>query len=357
MPDPQGMVDIVAKTEVCDEIREAIRRIGSTNIQICIECGYIFPASFEDYGDPLEQNASAPVSLGDASSLELAEELHPGISEDVSTRDPLGKIKVCVAKRRTYAYTMDIMAAVAMVRRRIGVLCGSRVVLSGPSRAHLNSCILSSAQSSGASVCGLLHVDFVQQQSITHQHADHYRLARTTLPHFQIQHALAEVGYLTPTHWSAGNQRFGLGMSPALHMLQRAVAEGPQLPMFLFFYQQCRPSDMRQRALNSDIVIRSGDTREVFTAEEVRQRARVERKGLLRRLAALKSQSPADYALLKTDIGAQFGTRCENCDSLGKKLSYCAACGMAAYCSRECQQQDWKAHKPDCLKGRSQGGM
>jgi hypothetical protein len=43
---------------------------------------------------------------------------------------------------------------------------------------------------------------------------------------------------------------------------------------------------------------------------------------------------------------------CSMCEvsenTLGKKLSACASCGRAWYCSRECQTSHWKAHKSFC---------
>lgn len=51
-------------------------------------------------------------------------------------------------------------------------------------------------------------------------------------------------------------------------------------------------------------------------------------------------------------------TGCLNCGSMtredGGKLLLCNSCGMAAYCSRECQKADWKVHKPDCNTRRRQ---
>ncbi|KAF7359020.1 Ankyrin [Mycena sanguinolenta] len=46
--------------------------------------------------------------------------------------------------------------------------------------------------------------------------------------------------------------------------------------------------------------------------------------------------------------------RCDNCHKtakeVGKKLSVCAACSSAPYCSVECQRQHWKTHKVYCKK-------
>ena len=40
---------------------------------------------------------------------------------------------------------------------------------------------------------------------------------------------------------------------------------------------------------------------------------------------------------------------CEKTEAaLGKKLSACASCGRAWYCSRECQKSHWKSHKAFC---------
>jgi hypothetical protein len=43
---------------------------------------------------------------------------------------------------------------------------------------------------------------------------------------------------------------------------------------------------------------------------------------------------------------------CFHCGNSDKKLSKCAKCGVASYCSRDCQTTDWKAsgggHKNSC---------
>jgi hypothetical protein len=43
--------------------------------------------------------------------------------------------------------------------------------------------------------------------------------------------------------------------------------------------------------------------------------------------------------------------RCSFCSKLaepGKTLAQCKACGIARYCGKECQTQDWPAHKTTC---------
>lgn len=41
---------------------------------------------------------------------------------------------------------------------------------------------------------------------------------------------------------------------------------------------------------------------------------------------------------------------CDNCGNRLKPLSKCTACRKVSYCSRECQVQAWKEHKPECKK-------
>jgi hypothetical protein len=38
---------------------------------------------------------------------------------------------------------------------------------------------------------------------------------------------------------------------------------------------------------------------------------------------------------------------CQHCQKLADKS--CSRCGIAAYCSRDCQRLDWKAHKKSCI--------
>ena len=50
--------------------------------------------------------------------------------------------------------------------------------------------------------------------------------------------------------------------------------------------------------------------------------------------------------------GTEAWRSCNMCEkteaALGKKLSACASCGRAWYCSRECQKSHWKSHKTLC---------
>lgn len=39
---------------------------------------------------------------------------------------------------------------------------------------------------------------------------------------------------------------------------------------------------------------------------------------------------------------------CENCCAVARKLSSCARCCSAWYCSVACQKAAWKDHKPFC---------
>jgi hypothetical protein len=40
--------------------------------------------------------------------------------------------------------------------------------------------------------------------------------------------------------------------------------------------------------------------------------------------------------------------QCFCCFKTGVKLQKCGNCNIVYYCSRECQKNDWKKHKPDC---------
>lgn len=39
---------------------------------------------------------------------------------------------------------------------------------------------------------------------------------------------------------------------------------------------------------------------------------------------------------------------CSRCNSAGEELKLCSRCKRARYCSKTCQNQDWKAHKSRC---------
>jgi len=42
-----------------------------------------------------------------------------------------------------------------------------------------------------------------------------------------------------------------------------------------------------------------------------------------------------------------FFNTCATCGLVGKP-DKCSGCGKVYYCSKECQKENWKAHKPDC---------
>lgn len=50
---------------------------------------------------------------------------------------------------------------------------------------------------------------------------------------------------------------------------------------------------------------------------------------------------------LASGTAADGSRRCAKCGKSGKSLQ-CSRCRKVAYCSKECQRQDWKSHKPSC---------
>ena len=42
--------------------------------------------------------------------------------------------------------------------------------------------------------------------------------------------------------------------------------------------------------------------------------------------------------------------KCANCAKEGAKMLTCSVCKKTAYCSRECQKEDWQFHKRTCKK-------
>ncbi|KAI9004993.1 hypothetical protein DFJ74DRAFT_402089 [Hyaloraphidium curvatum] len=47
-------------------------------------------------------------------------------------------------------------------------------------------------------------------------------------------------------------------------------------------------------------------------------------------------------------VAPSFCDLCGQAPAEGAKLKKCSRCGIAWYCSAECQREDWKAHKPAC---------
>ena len=75
-----------------------------------------------------------------------------------------------------------------------------------------------------------------------------------------------------------------------------------------------------------------------------------------RRLLSLIISGPAvktrrgNFAMMPGEKYKESFKGCDNCGNRLKPLSKCAACKKVAYCSRECQKQAWKEHKPECKK-------
>ena len=40
---------------------------------------------------------------------------------------------------------------------------------------------------------------------------------------------------------------------------------------------------------------------------------------------------------------------CKHCERGQEKLYDCARCGLVVYCGKDCQQADWKVHRPLCI--------
>ena len=66
-----------------------------------------------------------------------------------------------------------------------------------------------------------------------------------------------------------------------------------------------------------------------YTQKDVMDTGRTARKAML---AALRpAQDHPLYDKVRDDVQAQFGSMCEGCGAVNKKMSYCAGCGAVAY--------------------------
>ena len=48
--------------------------------------------------------------------------------------------------------------------------------------------------------------------------------------------------------------------------------------------------------------------------------------------------------------------KCTNCGQSSDRMKKCAGCGKTRYCSRQCQKQHWKQHKPHCTATPTENG-
>lgn len=54
------------------------------------------------------------------------------------------------------------------------------------------------------------------------------------------------------------------------------------------------------------------------------------------------------YKLVENYTGRRGGCNNPNCATRDARLKLCAKCGMARYCSKDCQTTDWAEHKTIC---------
>jgi hypothetical protein len=56
-----------------------------------------------------------------------------------------------------------------------------------------------------------------------------------------------------------------------------------------------------------------------------------------------------DNTALKQTLGKTLrAVRCFECKKYLTKVMRCSGCNLAVYCSRECQKNNWKVHRPGC---------
>lgn len=73
-------------------------------------------------------------------------------------------------------------------------------------------------------------------------------------------------------------------------------------------------------------------------------------------------QTYRTYGIFIPEMGAAglCERACAGCEMLepsnGPKFATCSRCGLARYCSAQCQKAHWKSHKQDCRAANAQGG-
>ena len=92
-----------------------------------------------------------------------------------------------------------------------------------------------------------------------------------------------------------------------------------------------------------------GNEAKVYTMQDILERARVDRKALWAAVRERRDSFP-NFVKVRDDLRACYGSPCETCGALDKKISYCARCKAVAYCSKECQAQAWPKHKGECTR-------
>ena len=75
----------------------------------------------------------------------------------------------------------------------------------------------------------------------------------------------------------------------------------------------------------------------------------------------LRTPREIEIAAKISATGAPLHRRCDNTectrvdgDGRGSSLmNFCGGCRILSYCSRDCQKEHWKLHRPDCSSGNT----
>ena len=63
---------------------------------------------------------------------------------------------------------------------------------------------------------------------------------------------------------------------------------------------------------------------------------------------ALQAPSAASTIPVRPLRSREQEPKCSHCGTVGDNLKHCGRCGIARYCSQECQKAEWKEHKKTC---------
>ena len=63
---------------------------------------------------------------------------------------------------------------------------------------------------------------------------------------------------------------------------------------------------------------------------------------------SLQTPSATSTIAVKPLRSEEHGPGCNHCGTIGSNLKHCGRCGIARYCSPECQKAEWKEHKKVC---------
>lgn len=115
------------------------------------------------------------------------------------------------------------------------------------------------------------------------------------------------------------------------------------------FIPFCSPADLLAASVLMQHAVHIEPHGMIFNAATGLQTTRGDNRVEVKRIRdSVLSRVGATEPEMLRDLGAYFRLKCDQCGQYNLKNRLCSRCGLAAYCSVECQKADWSNHKAFC---------